>query len=202
MTRLYLIRHGQTEWNKHERFRGRLDVPLNSAGHAQAAAIAVHLRNQPITAVYSSPLQRARETACPLAATRRLEPLTLPGLIDIDYGDWQGLTPSEVRRNWPELLDTWHTHPHMVDIPGGNNLHTVKAQAQSALSEALAGHPSESLVFVTHQMVTKVLTCDLLGLDESHIWRIQQDNGCIDVFDWDGQQFTAVLINGTAHLPS
>lgn len=201
MTRIYLIRHGQTEWNRQERFRGRLDVPLNAIGHAQAAAIAAHLCDRSITVVYTSPLQRTVETARPIATAHQLTPHMLPGLIDIDYGQWQGLTPAEVRRVSPDLLDLWYTQPHTVKIPAGGSLEAVRTLALPALCETLSDHDGESLAFVTHQIVIKVLTRALLGLDMNHIWRIQQDNGCIDIFDWDGKQFTAVLINGTAHLP-
>ena len=200
MTHIYLVRHGQTEWNRQERFRGRIDIPLNKVGHAQAEAIAAYLNGEAIAAVYTSPLRRAVQTAQPTAQAHDLAPTILPGLIDISYGEWQGHSPSEVRDKFPDLLELWYTEPHRVDIPGGQNLKTVKEQAMAALHETLSRHDNGGIVLVTHQIVIKVLTCTLLGLEVGHIWRIRQDNACIDVFDWDKRQFTAILVNGTDHL--
>lgn len=208
LTRIYLVRHGQTEWNRQERFRGRIDIPLNETGQRQAELAAVYLQGKPIAAVYTSPLQRALQTAWPIARTHNLSPTTLPGIIDIDYGEWQGLSPAEVRQQNPDILDRWYSAPHLVQIPGGESLGEVRSRALTALYAQLnrsnlqmsAPQNPEGIVLVTHQIVIKVLVCALLGLDNSHIWRIQQDNACLDIFDWDGSHFTAILINGTDHL--
>jgi len=95
MTRFVLVRHGQTEWNRVERFRGRADIPLNETGLAQAKALARRLASWAIAAVYSSPLQRTRETGKAIARQLGLQVEPLEGLIDIDYGALQGLTPEE-----------------------------------------------------------------------------------------------------------
>jgi broad specificity phosphatase PhoE len=200
MTRLYLVRHGQTEWNRQERFRGRIDIPLNDVGRSQAQAVATYLSDKSIVAVYSSPLLRSLDTARPVASIHGLTPVILPGIIDIDYGEWQSLTPDEARDTFPDLVELWYSAPHLVDIPGGENLKTVRARAMSAVRGVLSQHVSENIVLVTHQIVIKVVTCTLLDLEISHIWRIQQDNACVDIFEWDQEQFLAVLINGTDHL--
>jgi broad specificity phosphatase PhoE len=207
-TRIYLVRHGQTEWNRQERFRGRIDIPLNETGQRQAELVAVYLREKSVAAVYTSPLQRALQTAWPIAQAHNLSPTVLSGIVDIDYGEWQGLSPAEVRQRHPDLLDRWYSVPHLVQIPGGESLENVRSRALAALHAQLNrselqmsdARSPEGIVLVTHQIVIKVLVCALLGLDNSHIWRIQQDNACIDIFDWDGSHFTAILVNGTDHL--
>ena len=105
MTRIVLVRHGQTEWNRVERFRGRADVPLNETGLAQAEATGRRVASewQPVC-VYSSPLSRAVKTAEAIARHFDLPVHVHPGLADIDYGEWQGLTPDEVEEHWPGLL--------------------------------------------------------------------------------------------------
>lgn len=200
MTRLYLVRHGQTDWNRQERFRGRIDLPLNDVGRAQAQAVAAHLRAETLSVVYSSPLGRAVETARPVAEAHGLPVLISSGLIDIHYGEWQGRSPAEVRESSPELLDRWHAAPHLADIPGGERLEAVRARAWAAVQDMLARHPGAGIVLVTHQIVIKVLACTLLGLEVAHIWRVRQDNACLDIFEWDGSQFTVLLVNGTDHL--
>jgi probable phosphoglycerate mutase len=112
MTCIILIRHGQTEWNRVERFRGRADVPLNETGLAQAEAtgLRIHGEWQP-SSVYSSPLSRVVRTAEAIAKHFDLLVQIHPGLADIDYGEWQGLTPDEVRDRWLAVLQAWYHQP-------------------------------------------------------------------------------------------
>lgn len=117
---ILLVRHGQTEWNRVERFRGRADVPLNETGLAQAEATGRRIAAdwKPV-AVYSSPLSRAVKTAEAIVKHFDLPVQVHPGLADIDYGQWQGCTPDEARERWPEMVDAWYNAPQMARIPGG-----------------------------------------------------------------------------------
>ena len=112
MTHIVLVRHGQTEWNRVERFRGRADVPLDETGVAQAEATGRRVGSefQP-TAVYSSPLSRAIRTAGAIAGHLQLPVQPHPGIADIDYGEWQGLTPDEARARWPDEVAAWYGAP-------------------------------------------------------------------------------------------
>lgn len=204
MTRIILVRHGQTEWNTGsgagERFRGRVDLSLNAAGLAQAHALAERLADLPIVAVYSSPLKRAMQTAYPTAQQLGLPVQPLPGIIDINYGDWQGLSHAEVANAYPDLYRRWLEKPHLVRFPNGENLRQVQLRGMAALKEVAARHKGRIVLLVAHQVINKVLVCAMLGLDNFHFWRIRQDNGCINVFDYQDGIFTAVLINDTCHL--
>jgi broad specificity phosphatase PhoE len=201
---IILVRHGQTEWNigsgAGERFRGRVDLPLDDTGLAQARALAERLADLPIVAVYSSPLKRAMETAQPIARQLDLPVKLLPGIIDINYGDWQGLSHAEVAKVYPDLYRRWLEKPHRVKFPSGESLRQVRLRAMAALKEVAARHEEQVVLLVAHQVVNKVLVCAMLGLDNSHFWRIQQDNGCINVFEHHDGIFTAVLVNDTCHL--
>jgi len=204
MTRIILVRHGQTAWNvgsgAGERFRGRTDLPLDDTGLAQARALAERLAAHPIAAVYASPLKRAIETARPTAQQLGLPVQPLPGIIDINYGDWQGLSPAEVAQAHPDLYPRWLETPHRVKLPHGESLRQVRLRGIAALKEVCARHEGRAILLVAHQMVNKVLVCAMLGLGNSHFWRIQQDNACINVFEHQDGIFTAVLINDTCHL--
>ncbi len=119
-TKIILVRHGQTEWNCVERFRGRADVPLNATGRRQAEAVARRLaRLGGVAMVYSSPLGRCLNTAVPVAAAAGAEMQPLAGIIDIDYGEWQGLTPAEAEERYPDIFPAWLEAPDVVPIPGG-----------------------------------------------------------------------------------
>ncbi|MGQ9648385.1 MAG: histidine phosphatase family protein, partial [Thermodesulfobacteriota bacterium] len=136
MTRIMLVRHGETEWNRVEHFRGHADLPLNENGLAQAKATAKRVAAEwrPI-AIYSSPLARAVKTAEAVAWHFGLSVQIYPGLIDIDYGQWQGLTPAEAKERWPEAIDAWFNAPHTARIPGGETLDELRARAESTLDE-------------------------------------------------------------------
>ena len=204
MTRIILVRHGQTAWNigsgSAERVRGRIDLPLDDVGLAQAHALAGRLADCPIVAVYSSPLKRAMETARPTAQQLGLPVQLLPGIMDINYGDWQGLSHPEVASAYPDLYPRWLETPHRVRFPNGESLRQVRLRGMTALREVAARHEGQVILLVAHQVVNKVLVCAMPGLDNSHFWRIQQDNACINVFEHQDGVFTAVLINDTCHL--
>ena len=200
MTRIVLIRHGQTEWNRVERFRGQLDVPLNDVGRAQARALARKVAVWPVAAIYAGPLGRTQETAQPLAEALGLPVQVLDGLLDINYGQWAGRTPEEVARDEPEAHALWRSAPHLARPTGGETLQDVRDRAVAALQGAIAAHPGQLVVLVGHQVVNKVLACAVLGLDNSHFWRIRQDNACLNVFDYHDGLFEIVALNDTCHL--
>ena len=200
MTRIILVRHGQTEWNRIVRFRGIIDVPLNDTGLAQARAAGRRLASCPISAVYSSPLSRAYQTAEAIAKPHGLTVVPSEGLKDMNFGTWGGLTPEEAEEMSPDLLSRWYTEPHRVRPPDGDTLGELRERVTFFVQDIVARHPDETIVLVAHQVVNRVLCCYLIGLDNSHYWRIAQDNCCIDVFDCHDGRFDIVTLNDTCHL--
>ena len=204
MIRLILVRHGQTEWNaggdSGEHFRGRIDLGLDPTGETQAQLVADCLASLDIKAVYSSPLKRALDTARPIARAHELKVEPFQGLLDIDYGQWSGCSHSKVAVQWPETYRGWRTAPHRVEIPGGESLADVRRRVREGLTRILDCHHDEIVVLVGHQAVNKVLVCTLLGLDDGAFWRIRQDTGCINRFDYDGEAFAVLTLNEVCHL--
>ena len=201
MTTYYLVRHGQTEWNRVERFRGREEVPLYGTGRAQAQALAARLASFPIARIYSSPLGRSRETAGAIAQVHGQEVVVLPGLVDIDYGEWQGLPPQEVATRYPELFRRWLGAPHAVHFPGGESLGAVRRRVSLMLQELAREHPGDEILLVGHQAVNRVILLVVLGLPNSRFWRMAQDNACVNAFHWEKNRgFSLSLLNDTCHL--
>jgi broad specificity phosphatase PhoE len=204
VTGILLVRHGQTEWNAGSRsgeyFRGLIDIDLNALGRSQAQAIAQCLCALGVQAIYSSPMQRAVETARPLGQRLDLDIQPCEGLLDIDYGEWAGHSHLEVAARWPEPYRWWRTAPHLVQIPGGECLADVRQRAQEGLRKILEQHSTGTVVLVSHQAVNKVLICSWLGLDNSWFWRVGQDTGCINRFDYDGKDYTVLTLNEVCHL--
>ena len=203
MTRMILVRHGETEWNRVEHFRGHADVPLNETGLAQAKAMArrVAAEWRPV-AIYSSPLARAVKTSEAVAWHFSLAVQVHPGLIDIDYGQWQGLTPDEARARWPEVIDAWYNAPHTARIPGGETLNELRVRAMRTVNELASRHQGQTVVLVSHTVINRVILLAVLGLGNDHFWRLRQDTCAINTFEAEGGFFTIGSLNETYHLRS
>ena len=199
MTTIYLIRHGQTAWNREEVFRGRADIPLNETGRKEALLTGEYLKGVKMDSVCSSSLSRAVETAEAIARCQDREVQILDGLIDIDFGRWQGVSHEEVREKYGELYRQWKDTPHLVRFPGGESLEEVRERSLRAIHEAILNHAEETLVMVSHRVVNKIVLCGLLGLDNSHFWQIGQDTGCINILEF-GEGFTLRRLNDSSHL--
>jgi probable phosphoglycerate mutase len=201
VTRLILVRHGETEWNRVERFRGRADVPLNAAGLAQAEATAQRIaRTWQPAAIFSSPLSRAVQTAEAIARHYDLTVEPQPDLIDIDFGHWQGLSPEQVRERWPQLLEDWYTAPHTAKFPGGETLAQLRVRAMAAVSALIECHRGQTIVLVGHTVLNRVLLLAMLGLGNERFWRLAQDTCAINVIEAEAADYTLVALNDTAHL--
>jgi broad specificity phosphatase PhoE len=204
VTRIVLVRHGQTEWNRIERFRGRADVPLNRTGIAQAEATGSRLARQPKpAAVYSSPLSRAAVTADKIARHHGLTAKPHEGLIDIDYGLWQGLTPLQVGERWPQELDAWYNAPQTVQIPKGETLQVVRERGMRTVLELGAEHPDASIVLVAHTVMNRLILLGVLGLANDRFWRLGQEPCAINRFSFQAgeyTEYTLVSLNDTSHL--
>ncbi len=201
MVEIILARHGETEWNVAEIFRGTIDVELNETGMKQAQLLGEYLRDLKIEAVYSSPLKRALVTAKAIADHQRLQVETVPALIDLNFGEWQGLSGQEVRHKYGAVYAEWINHPDKVKMPDGESLNDVRERAVGLIDRLALGHQG-TFVLVSHRVVNKVLICALLGLDNSHFWNIQQDTCGITTFTHDNGQFILTRHNDTSFLQS
>lgn len=202
MTRFILIRHGQTVWHSDgvERAEGRAEVDLDEVGNRQARATAARLNGWKISAFYSSPLKRAFSTATILAARQGITVQPEPGLIDIDYGKWQGMTHPEARADDPKSYDLWLKRPHQLTFPGGEGLADVRMRAVGAIDTLTPKHDDQTIVLVSHKVVIKVLLCHFLGLDDTYFWRFQQGFCAVNVVEVDGGSAVLHLVNDACHL--
>lgn len=200
MTRLILIRHGQTEWNRVERFRGMADLALDEVGIKQAEATAERVTEWPVTAVYTSPLKRALASAGIIARRFGLRPVVHPGLADINFGEWEGLSPKEAAVKDPKLWTIWVHSPHLVRFPGGEALGDVTARAAAVVAEVVKKHEGSTIAMVSHRVVCHLLVLHLLGLDESRFWHVTQDVSTVNVFEHNEMGWFMVTLNDTCHL--
>ena len=155
--RVHLFRHGQTAMNVENRFRGLLDVPLSEIGRAEAWDAARSLVGSGITAVYSSPLERAREVARAIASATGIQaPTSLDGLINLDYGRWEGLTREECAVADPEEWLTYARDPELATCPGGEGLAHAADRVLAALRTIGESHRGETVAAVSHGVMLRL----------------------------------------------
>jgi broad specificity phosphatase PhoE len=201
MTRVLLLRHGHVEGISPLRFRGRAALPLSDLGRRQAAALGRHIaRLLHPDAVYTSPLERCRDTAGMSALPFGLEPRIVEALADIDYGAWQGLTPEEARARWPEEVETWFARPHQAAIPDGETLPALFARTTAALNEILRRHREGTLLVVAHESVNRALLLYAMELPLSRYWQLGQEPAALNDLEWEGGSFFIRSLNETQHL--
>jgi len=159
-TTIVLVRHGETDWNRESRFQGHADTPLNEDGRSQAQELAKLLVAEPVTALYTSPLRRASETAEILAATLDVEARALEALREIDVGAWEGLTIDEVRERYPERLDEdWRS-----GWEDGETYDELERRVVPALVELGSRHDGGHVVGVTHAGPIRAAIAASMGL--------------------------------------
>lgn len=204
MTRLVLIRHGQTHATNDPWFRGQVDVPLDDVGLAQAAATTERVvAGWAPHAVFSSPLVRARQTAELVAAPFGIQVRVHEGLTDINYGVWQGLRAHEVRTRWLKTLTVWNTRPHHAAIPGGENLSLVRTRVLRAVTEIVAAYPQETVIIVAHAVINRLIMLRALGWTYERFWDLPQKNCSlcvVDIDDLEAVSYQVVLMHDTSHL--
>jgi alpha-ribazole phosphatase len=181
ITRIILVRHGETDWNHLKLAQGHADVELNEAGRAQAREVAGALSEESIHAVYSSDLRRAVDTAHAIAAGRGLDVQVDRAFREIDQGDWEGLHVDEIRRRWPDL---WGPARHHRSRPGGESPAEVRRRALAGLRRVIEERPDQTVVVVTHGGTIRWISAEALGYDDIRSATIRGvGNGGIVSFD-------------------
>lgn len=197
--RFLLVRHGETDWNRQQRFQGQIDVPLNAQGRSQSQQTAAFLENVAIDRAISSPMLRPKETAEIILQKHPDVSLELDdNLREISHGLWEGKLEAEIEQAFPGELDQWKTAPETVQMPEGENLQQVWQRAIAAWTALLdstppnlSDRPTTTLV-VAHDAVNKAILCHLVGQGPEHFWTFKQGNGSVTVIDY---------VQGMTHRP-
>lgn len=199
--RIFLVRHGETDWNKQDVFRGHTDVPLNAAGRAQAEALGRRFARVPLRSIHTSRLSRAMDVAKAIAQSQE-SPLAVQveeGLLDIHRGQWEGLSRDEARKKFPELYRKWQADPVKTHYPGGDSLRSVQHRAWNFLDQMIGAGAGDALL-VSHDIVIRVLFCSLLNLDLSFMGRFEVQPASISEIRTDGGRPILCRINDICHL--
>ncbi len=203
VTRLFLIRHAETEWNTAQIFQGRLDSPLTPNGLEQAAQLASRLASEGIAAIYSSDQGRAMQTAQMVANRTKLQLIPRSELREIDCGEWTGKSYQEVRTRWPEAFANWRSQPHLHQMPGGESVTQVQQRGLRMVEEIRRQHPGRTVCVVTHNTVVRSLLCHFQGRPLSQLWEGEKQPNCaLNLIEFSGGRLSLLEIASTEHLSS
>ncbi len=200
VTRLLVIRHGETAWNTEGRIQGHIDIPLNDKGRWQAERLAQALADEELHAIYSSDLERARDTAQAVADVLR-QPLTQhTGLRERHFGRLEGHTQLEVAEQWPEEGRRWRERDPSYGPEGGETLQAFYDRAVSVLTELAQRHPGENIAVVAHGGVLDCFyrAANRLPLEVPRSWKV--GNACINRLLYTPEGFTMMAWADDRHL--
>jgi broad specificity phosphatase PhoE len=198
--RLFVIRHGETAWSRERRFAGSRDVPLSPEGLRQCEAVARALAPQVVAAVYASPLERARASAEVVAKPHRLPVEIEPAFAEMAFGEWEGLTREEVVARFPAAYEQWRHAPHLLRIAGGETLAEVAERTRAGMRALGASHAGETVVLVTHAIVTRLIVLDALGLCPERLWTVDAAPAGITEIEYEPDWATVHRMNTLSHL--
>jgi probable phosphoglycerate mutase len=176
---VYLVRHGRTALNAEGRFRGRANPPLDEEGAREARAAAARLSGSGLAAVYASPLLRARQTAEAVAAAAGLAVAEAPELIDIDYGEWEALTPAEAAAKDPSAFATFMDRPLEAAVPGGEAVASVAERIMRTLHALARARDGGAVAAVSHELPIRLAVAAARGIEGGALWRIDLPTGAV-----------------------
>jgi len=195
-TRLYLVRHGQVADGHTDRYHGNNDIGLSSNGVRQLEELAAQLTAVPLPGVYASDLTRALSGAEIISRGRNLAPQTIPEFREVHFGAWEGLSFTEIAERYPAELEARFRDLISFRIPGGESLLDVSSRVLPRLDEIIARHPRQAFLIVAHAGVNRVILSEALGLPLDHLFRLDQNYGCLNIIDYFPDMAVVRLING------
>lgn len=202
MLRLYLVRHGQTDFSAENRFCGGLDPCLNQEGLHMAEFVTHAFQSIPLQAIYTSPSLRAKQTAQGVADQHQLPLQQEEGLREIAYGLWEGLSLEEIQRNDPKGYAWWQQDPARHGSPGGETALHIAARADLVLEKIRATHTEDNVLLVSHKATLRVLMCLMLGIDvRSYRDRFDYPVAAMTCVEWRPRGPFFKSIADVSHLP-
>lgn len=203
MTKLFLIRHGETEWNKNMKVQGRTDIELSSEGLRQAALLAKRLSKEKIDVIYSSSLKRALKTSEIIAANKQCDINESDKYHEICYGPWEGLTIKEIKEKYSEHFKMYREDPANFNLQGAETFIDLMERTYNAIMEIVHLHKGSNILLVSHGTAIKAAIIRILGIDIINHTKFRIDNASISIigFSEDMPEKPVIhCLNDTSHL--
>jgi len=200
LSRLLLVRHGNTELNSAERYWGNTDVKLSETGLRQAEWLSDRLATDRIDTIYSSDLSRASTTAEIIASKHRLDVITCAELREMNFGKLEGLTFNEISRLYPEVTELWLQRSLKLKCPGGESLDELNSRVSQFVNRLKKHAAQETILIVAHNGPLRSLVCHLLGVGSEHRWQFRLDLASLTILETYPQGAILSLLNDVSHL--
>ena len=221
VTKLYLIRHGETEGGQLNRYKGHIDVPLSENGIRQMERLSKYIvqnssksfkmvqsssnlnnveplnniEQLKLNAVYCSDLSRALKSAEIIAKPHKLKPVIMPELRERNFGIWEGMSFNEIKGKYPQEFEVWVNNPLKFSPMQGESTIEVKNRALKAFNEILEKHYGENIAMVSHGGINRIILCHLLEIPFENIFRIEQDYGALNIVEFYDKYPVVKLLN-------
>lgn len=203
MTKLYLVRHGETAWNAQNKVQGNMDTELNDLGIMQAEFVAARLAKENIDALYTSSLKRAKATAQKIAEQTKLEVNELHEFKEICLGPWEGLTINEINERYTEDYKIYRESPSDFNMPGAETFMQVSERFCNAINNIIVQNSNKNIVIVSHGAAIKAAIISILGIDIIHYNKFRIDNASISILNFSDNYHNGVVVeclNNTSHM--
>ncbi|MGM0495993.1 MAG: alpha-ribazole phosphatase [Bacillota bacterium] len=199
-TKLVLVRHGETDWNKNSRYQGAVDIKLNQKGKDQAKKLYDYLKDEEFDVIYSSTLKRAYHTVNDIAEYQNKDVITIADLMEINFGKWEGLTFDEIENDYPELAKKWAQDPTCCKPPEGEHIKEVEERVGKAIDMIVNENQDKKILIATHGGIVRIIIAYLLDLPLNRIFSIEVDNVSVSRVKFYKKYPVLKLLNSTHHL--
>jgi probable phosphoglycerate mutase len=202
-TKVFLVRHGETEWNRLGKFQGCKDIDLSNEGVIQAQYLFKKF-NDDFDYIYTSPLKRAVQTAEVISANKEIKPIIINELREINFGEWEGLTINEISNTFPKEFNYWRNDKLEAPMCGGDlSLKNASSRAKNVITKIVDKHKEKKILIVSHGGIIKSGLIGLFEWDMTMYHKINLGNTAICEIDFDYDlNPTIIKINDTSHLPN
>ncbi len=199
-TKIYLVRHGQTEWNVKHKFQGHQDSPLTDMGIKQAQWLEEAIRNEQIDMIYSSSSLRARRTAEIIRGTREIDIIESDDLREINLGIWEGRTQDEVKELYLEAFNDFWDNPEKFKVENSETFRQVSDRAINMMRQTVNDNQGKSILIVTHTVVVKLIMAYFEGRPMKELWNPPYIHpACLCKVEIDGDQSKIILHGDISH---
>lgn len=197
---IYIVRHGQTEWNLLGKTQGHGNSDLTPKGIEQAELLADSMTKYPIDYIYSSDLGRAYKTAEIIGNKLSIEVEKTEALREMNFGTWEGRIIKDIIEEDPELYKMWRNEPHLAKIPQGETLSQIKERTDAFIKEINEKYDGKHIVLVTHSLCARIMLLSFLDSDVKNIYRINQANTALNIIELRDYGPVVMKMNDTTHI--
>lgn len=197
---IYIVRHGQTEWNLLGKTQGHGNSDLTPKGIEQAELLADSMTKYPIDYIYSSDLGRAYQTAEIIGNKLNIEVEKTEALREMNFGTWEGRIIKDIIEEDPELYKMWRNEPHLAKIPQGETLSQIKERTDAFIKEINEKYNGKHIVLVTHSLCARIMLLSFLDSDVKNIYRINQANTALNIIELRDYGPVVMKMNDTTHI--